>query len=116
MGTLYVVATPIGNLGDVTARALEVLERVDLIAAEDTRVTGRLLAAKSLRRPMLSYRAPVERRALPRLLDALARETWRWSATPARPPSAILVSSWWRPPGRPVLRWWRCRVRPPSRP
>src|SRR5437879_1851587 len=73
MGTLYVVATPIGNLGDVTARALEVLGSVDLVAAEDTRVTGRLLAAKSLRRPMLSYRAPVERRALPRLLDALAR-------------------------------------------
>jgi 16S rRNA (cytidine1402-2'-O)-methyltransferase len=53
MGTLYVVATPIGNLGDVTARALEVLGSVDLIAAEDTRVTGRLLAAKSLRKPML---------------------------------------------------------------
>jgi 16S rRNA (cytidine1402-2'-O)-methyltransferase len=73
MGTLYVVATPIGNLGDVTARALEVLGSVDLIAAEDTRVTGRLLAAKSLRKPMLSYRAPVERRALPRLLGALAQ-------------------------------------------
>ena len=72
MGTLYVVATPIGNLGDVTARALEVLGSVDLIAAEDTRVTGRLLAAKSLRRPMTSYRAPVQRRALPRLLEALA--------------------------------------------
>jgi 16S rRNA (cytidine1402-2'-O)-methyltransferase len=72
MGTLYVVATPIGNLGDVTARALEVLEKVGLVAAEDTRVTGRLLAAKSLRKPMLSYRAPVERRALPRLLEALA--------------------------------------------
>src|SRR5947199_7430357 len=72
MGTLYVVATPIGNLGDVTARALEVLGNVDLVAAEDTRVTGRLLAAKSLRKPMLSYRAPVERRSLPRLLDALA--------------------------------------------
>jgi 16S rRNA (cytidine1402-2'-O)-methyltransferase len=72
MGTLYVVATPIGNLGDVTARALEVLGKVGLVAAEDTRVTGRLLAAKSLRKPMLSYRAPVERRALPRLLEALA--------------------------------------------
>jgi 16S rRNA (cytidine1402-2'-O)-methyltransferase len=72
MGTLYVVATPIGNLGDLTARAVEVLERVDLVAAEDTRVTGRLLAASSLRKPMLSYRAPVERRSLPRLLEALA--------------------------------------------
>jgi 16S rRNA (cytidine1402-2'-O)-methyltransferase len=72
VGTLYVVATPIGNLGDLTARALEVLARVDLVAAEDTRVTGRLLAAKGIRKPMLSYRAPVERRSLPRLLEALA--------------------------------------------
>src|SRR5438132_3643560 len=72
MGTLYVVATPIGNYADVTARALEVLSQVQLVAAEDTRVTGRLLAAKSLRKPLMSYRAPVERRSLPRLLDALA--------------------------------------------
>src|SRR5438270_13146264 len=72
MGTLYVVATPIGNYGDVTARAIEVLSQVQLVAAEDTRVTGRLLAAKSLRKPMLSYRAPVERRSLSRLLEALA--------------------------------------------
>src|SRR5438445_576532 len=72
MGTLYVVATPIGNYGDVSARAIEVLSRVQLVAAEDTRVTGRLLAAKSLRKPMLSYRAPVERRSLSRLLEALA--------------------------------------------
>ncbi|HEY5739573.1 MAG TPA: SAM-dependent methyltransferase, partial [Gammaproteobacteria bacterium] len=43
-GTLFVVATPIGNLGDLSPRAREVLEQVDLVAAEDTRVTGRLLS------------------------------------------------------------------------
>ncbi len=71
MGTLYVVGTPIGNLEDVTLRALKVLGEVDLIAAEDTRVTSRLLARHGIRRPMVSYRAPVERRQLPRLLAAL---------------------------------------------
>jgi 16S rRNA (cytidine1402-2'-O)-methyltransferase len=73
LSTLYVVATPIGNLEDVTLRALRVLGEVEAIAAEDTRVTGRLLARHGLRRPMLSYRAPVEERTLPRVLEALER-------------------------------------------
>jgi 16S rRNA (cytidine1402-2'-O)-methyltransferase len=53
-GTLYVVATPIGNLGDVTARARETLGAVDVVAAEDTRHSGRLLASLGLERPLLS--------------------------------------------------------------
>lgn len=73
MGSLYLVATPIGNLEDVTLRALRVLGEVELIAAEDTRVTARLLARHGLRKPMLSYRAPVEARSLPKLLEALGR-------------------------------------------
>ena len=72
MSTLYVIATPIGNLEDVTLRALRVLGEVEVIAAEDTRVTGRLLARHGLRKRMVSYRAPVEERTLPRVLDALA--------------------------------------------
>ncbi|MBO0681927.1 MAG: 16S rRNA (cytidine(1402)-2'-O)-methyltransferase [Candidatus Dormibacteraeota bacterium] len=100
MGTLYVVATPIGNLGDVTARALEVLARVDLVAAEDTRVTGRLLAAKSIRKPMLSYRAPVERRALPRLMEALEQGDVALvsdAGTPAvSDPGQVLVAAAWQ--------------------
>ena len=71
MGTLFVVATPIGNLEDVTLRGVRVLGEVALIAAEDTRVTSRLLARHGIRNSMVSYRAPVERRALPRVLDAL---------------------------------------------
>jgi 16S rRNA (cytidine1402-2'-O)-methyltransferase len=66
-----VVGTPIGNLEDVTLRALRVLGEVSAIAAEDTRVTSRLLARHGLQKPLLSYRAPVERRSLPRVLQAL---------------------------------------------
>jgi 16S rRNA (cytidine1402-2'-O)-methyltransferase len=68
---LYVVATPIGNLEDVSARALRVLGEVSAVAAEDTRVTSRLLARHGIRKPLLSYRAPVEKRGLPRVLAAL---------------------------------------------
>jgi 16S rRNA (cytidine1402-2'-O)-methyltransferase len=68
---LFVVATPIGNLEDVSARALRVLSEVSAIAAEDTRITARLLARHEIRKPMISYRAPVERRGLPRVMAAL---------------------------------------------
>jgi 16S rRNA (cytidine1402-2'-O)-methyltransferase len=56
-GTLYVVATPIGNLGDVTLRALEILRAVPLIAAEDTRVSRRLLDRYEIATRMTSYHA-----------------------------------------------------------
>ncbi|HEX6548549.1 MAG TPA: 16S rRNA (cytidine(1402)-2'-O)-methyltransferase [Candidatus Dormibacteraeota bacterium] len=71
MSTLFVVATPIGNLEDVTLRALRVLAGVTAIAAEDTRVTARLLARHGIRKPLISYRAPVEARTLGRVLGAL---------------------------------------------
>lgn len=60
-GTLYVVATPIGHLGDVSARAREVLGAVAVVAAEDTRHSGRLLQALGLSRPMLSLHEHNER-------------------------------------------------------
>lgn len=54
-GTLYLVATPIGNLGDLSVRAAETLEAVDFIAAEDTRVTVKLLNHLGIKKPMVSY-------------------------------------------------------------
>lgn len=71
-GTLYVVATPIGNLEDVTLRALRVLGEVDLIAAEDTRRTRILLQRHGIRCPLTSYYDAVERERAPKLVAQLA--------------------------------------------
>lgn len=70
-GTLFVVATPIGNLEDITARALRVLREAAVIAAEDTRHTGRLLAHFGIATPTTSFYEQNEREKLPRLLERL---------------------------------------------
>jgi 16S rRNA (cytidine1402-2'-O)-methyltransferase len=70
-GRLYIVATPIGNLEDLTRRAARVLGEVDLIAAEDTRQTRKLLAHLGLSKPLLSYYEPREEQALPKILALL---------------------------------------------
>lgn len=57
MTTLFVVATPIGNLGDISTRALETLKEVDLILAEDTRVTRKLLSHFDLHTPLRRFDA-----------------------------------------------------------
>ena len=72
MGTLYIVATPIGNLEDITLRAMRVLGEVPLIAAEDTRSIRRLLTHYEIRRPrLLSYTERNRRARTPRILAAL---------------------------------------------
>jgi 16S rRNA (cytidine1402-2'-O)-methyltransferase len=72
-GTLFVVATPIGNLEDVTLRALRVLQSVDLIAAEDTRRTARLLAHHGISTPTLSFHQHNTRSRTVQLVDRLQR-------------------------------------------
>lgn len=72
-GTLYLVATPIGNLEDITLRALRTLRQCDLIAAEDTRHTGRLLQHYGISKPLLSYFKFNEARRSEELLERLAR-------------------------------------------
>jgi 16S rRNA (cytidine1402-2'-O)-methyltransferase len=71
-GTLYVVSTPIGNLGDLSARAREVLGQVDTIACEDTRRTGALLRHLGLERRLVSLHEHNERRRAPSLVEQLA--------------------------------------------
>jgi 16S rRNA (cytidine1402-2'-O)-methyltransferase len=69
---LYVVSTPIGNLGDITLRALEVLKSVDVIAAEDTRHSGMLLQRFEIKKPLLSYHEHNEAMRAAQLVERLA--------------------------------------------
>ena len=99
MSRLFVVATPIGNLEDVSARAVRVLSEVSAIAAEDTRVTSRLLARHGIRKPLMSYRAPVERRGLPRVMEALdagdvALVSDAGTPTLSDPGQALVTAAW----------------------
>ncbi len=71
-GTLYLVATPIGNLDDITQRAISVLSQVDLIAAEDTRHSQRLLSHLAIKAKLLAYHEHNEERITPKLLAELA--------------------------------------------
>jgi len=95
-GKLYVVATPIGNLGDMSPRAVEVLGRVALIAAEDTRVTRKLLTRFEIRTPATSYHAHTGGRKhaaiLQRLLDGEDVALVSDAGTPGiSDPGALLV-------------------------
>jgi len=71
IGVLYIVATPIGNLEDITLRALRILHEVDLIAAEDTRHTRKLLSAHDIHRPLISYHEHNRSTQGPRLIREL---------------------------------------------
>jgi 16S rRNA (cytidine1402-2'-O)-methyltransferase len=68
---LYLVPTPIGNLGDITVRALEILKSVDVILAEDTRTSKKLLAHYDISTPLRAYHAHNEHAVTPRLIEEL---------------------------------------------
>jgi 16S rRNA (cytidine1402-2'-O)-methyltransferase len=70
---LYVVATPVGNLGDISLRALEVLKGVDVVAAEDTRYSGLLLKHFEIKKPFVSYHEHNEAARTAELVDRLAQ-------------------------------------------
>ena len=74
MGTLYIVGTPIGNLGDFSPRAIEILKTVDFIAAEDTRVTLKLLNHFEIRNTLISYHEHNAAARGPELLERLLKD------------------------------------------
>lgn len=74
MPTLYLVGTPIGNLEDITLRAIRILGEVDLVAAEDTRTTGRLLRHYQIDTPLISYHDHNKGQRVAELVDRLASE------------------------------------------
>lgn len=71
MGTLYLVPTPVGNLEDITARALRVLRECDLVLAEDTRTSGNLLRHFDIHKPMVSYHKFNEHQTVSRVVERL---------------------------------------------
>jgi 16S rRNA (cytidine1402-2'-O)-methyltransferase len=106
-GTLYVVATPIGNLGDVTIRALDVLRAVPLVAAEDTRLTHRLFARHDIPTRLVSHHARNAATRVPALLDHLRGGADLALVTDAgtplvSDPGASLVAAWAAEGGRVV--------------
>ena len=97
-GTLYIVGTPIGNLGDITERQLEVLSSVSFIAAEDTRVTRKLLAHFDMHTPLVSYHEHSSEAVIQQILDRIrSGETCAVVTDAGMPcisdPGAILVQN-----------------------
>ena len=71
IGTLYIVSTPIGNLEDITFRAVRILKEAHILLAEDTRVTGRLLAHYEIKNRLLSYHSHNEEKRIPQIMQYL---------------------------------------------
>ena len=102
---LHIVATPIGNLGDITLRALATLAGADLIACEDTRVTRKLLDRYDIATPLTPYHDHNAATARPKLLQRLAAgEAIALVWMPVRRWCPILDSNWSAPPRKQDMR------------
>lgn len=100
VSTLYIVGTPIGNLGDITFRALEIFKSVDVIACEDTRHTLSLLTHFDIRKPLISCRAQNEQTAGQKIIQLLdSGQTVAYASDAGTPgisdPGAVLVQMAW---------------------
>lgn len=84
---LILVSTPIGNLGDISQRALDTLKSADLVVSEDTRKTGFLLNHFEIKKPQLSFREDNEQRVLPKIMNELASDRVVALVTDAGTPS-----------------------------
>lgn len=73
MGNLYLVSTPIGNLDDITIRAIKILSSVDLVLCEDTRHTGLLLQKLNIQTKLLSYYDEIEDKRIPEIIEMLGK-------------------------------------------
>ena len=88
---LYLIATPIGNLSDITLRALETLRTVDTMASEDTRTTGNLLRHYEISKPQIAFHEHNEQKPASDSWGCCSMgKPWRWSPTRARPASPTL--------------------------
>ena len=72
-GNLYIIATPIGNLSDITLRAIETLKRVDIVLSEDTRETDKIFKKYEINKPQLSYRDQNHNFMLPKIIEMLEK-------------------------------------------
>jgi 16S rRNA (cytidine1402-2'-O)-methyltransferase len=96
MSTLYIVATPIGNLRDITLRALDILRGVDVIACEDTRHTRKLLTSHDIRKTLMSCHANAEEKSAGKIIELLsAGKSVAYASDAGTPglsdPGAVLV-------------------------
>lgn len=110
-GQLYIVPTPIGNLSDITQRALEVLQAVDLIAAEDTRHTGLLLQHFAINARLFALHDHNEQQKAETLLAKLKEgQNIALVSDAGTPLINDLVTIWCAPVAKRIFAWCRCRA------